>query len=224
MRRLAATKGTAIALAFASGASAQDSWQCGGAINGDGFSGTYSQAVEAPDLIGPLFVEIADDAGFEYSWSYANRFTDPSYETGLWGRTLVDFETGKQAAPEYVSQIMLEVDRPRRGAMWVHYFGDGDHKLTERWYDRLRVRERFYDRKVSTSFYISRTALTNLVDSELWQIAVTDGAGRTVAEQTFVPVDFQRVRRELDAAMERHHLNISEYRERCEYYDATPVL
>ena len=191
---------------------------------GDGFSGTYSQAVEAPDLFGPLFVKISDDAGVEYHWSYANRFTDPSYDKGMWGATLVDFETKERAAPEHVSRIVLDLDRPGSGAMWAHYYGDGDHKLTELWHDRLRVREHFNGRKVSTSFHVSGTALTNLADSKIWQFAITDGAGRTVAEHTLVPVDFEKVRRELDDAMQQHRLNISEYMERCEYHDATPVL
>ena len=224
MRTLAAMTSAALALAASPGASAQDSWHCGGVLNGDDFSGTYTQPVEAPDLVGPLFVEISDEAGFKYSWSYANRFTDTWYETGMWGGRLADFENGTNAFPEMVSSLTLHVDHPARGALWAHYYGDGDHKLTELWHDRLRVREEFYGRKVTTNLHVSRPALAVLGDSKLWQVAITDEVGRTVAEQSFVPVDFKKVRSALGTAMERHYFNMSEYKDRCEYHDSTPVL
>lgn len=214
----------AVVCAYPAQAQAQEYWTCYQRLQGHGYSGSYWQWVESPDEASEVRVQIEDENGLSYSWSYSNRFTGPSYDKAYFGGPLLSFEDAFSEGPEYVGGLNSQFDHPALGELWAHYYGDGQHVLSEVLVSRKSNRRSFANRYVGLQHGIGHAAIAAMFGSRLWQVLINDTNGKVVARHTIVPVDFAEVRAQIARQAPAFEYDLSHFSERCSYDDGQPEL
>lgn len=225
MQRLR-TFGSAVLTAalVASPAQAEEYWTCGQRLEGEGYVGSYWQWVGPTGEASEVRVQLKDEVGLSYTWSYSNRFTSVGYDSAYFGGPLQTFDATFADGPEYVGGIKSAFDHPAPGELWAHYYGDGIHVLSEVVVSRKSNRRNYADRHSGLQHGIGHAAIAALFESRLWQISITDSNGKIVTRHTIVPIDFAAVRQQIETQAPEFEDDVGRYRDRCTYNDGEPVL